>query len=373
VSSIDVIGPDGRRLPAGSRTPKKGARYRARWRTPQGASRTKTFDRKVDAERFLVSQEHAKASGTYVDRSAGEITVLAYADSWIDTRRTRTGQPLGDRTRELYEQILRTHIAPGLGTVRIRDVRPEQVRAWHARLKGSTAPAKAYRLLRAIMTTAVDDELIGRNPCKVENGGVERAPERPVPSRDEVWALAEAIEPNYRALVLTAAFASLRWSELTALRVADVDLEQRTVAVRRESRKSDAAYRTVALPPVLVPELRAHLVGASADARVFVGPKGGVPERSNFHAIWDRARVAVGREDLHLHDLRHFGATLAAQAGATTKELMARLGHASPAAALRYQHATAERDQALAERMDALLAPSAPQVDGPSLRVVEGA
>jgi integrase len=80
--------------------------------------------------------------------------------------------------------------------------------------------------------------------------------------------------------------------------------------------------------------------------------------------------VAVGREDLHLHDLRHFGATLAAQAGATTKELMARLGHPSPAAALRYQHATAERDQLLAARMDALLVADG-TADSPALRVVD--
>jgi integrase len=104
---------------------------------------------------------------------------------------------------------------------------------------------------------------------------------------------------------------------------------------------------------------------------VFAGPKGAVLERSNFHSVWKRARGAVGRDDLHLHDLRHFGATLAAQAGATTKELMTRLGHASPVAALRYQHATAERDQALAARIDALIVPR-DVPEAPMLRIVEG-
>jgi len=327
----------------------------------------------VDAEQFLIGMEHTTASGVYVDRSAGDVTLAAYADRWISTRRTKAGRPLAARTRGLYEQLLRTHIEPGLGSVKLRDLRPEQVRAWHARLKGTTAPAKAYRLLRAIMTTAVDDELIGRNPCKVEHGGVERSPERPALTRDEVWALADAIAPRYRALVLVAAFVGLRWGELVALRRADVDMEGRTITVRREARKSDAAYRAVAVPPVLVPELRAHLdeyVVDDALTIVFAGPTGAVPERSNFHAIWHKARVAVGREDLHLHDLRHFGATLAAQAGATTKELMARLGHASPAAALRYQHATAERDQLLAARMDALLVADG-TADSPALRVVD--
>jgi Phage integrase family len=111
---------------------------------------------------------------------------------------------------------------------------------------------------------------------------------------------------------------------------------------------------------VLVPELRRHLETYTAEgdeAHVFTGRKGVVLDRSNFHSIWSKARGAVGRDDLHLHDLRHFGATLAAQAGATTKELMGRLGHSSPRAALIYQHATKERDQALAARMDALITP----------------
>ena len=104
------------------------------------------------------------------------------------------------------------------------------------------------------------------------------------------------------------------------------------------------------MPPVLLPELRVHLdeyVDTDPLAFVFAGPKSAVPERSNFDSIWNKARTTVGHDDLHLHDLRHYGATLAAQAGATTKELMARLGHSSPDAALRYQHATAERDQLL--------------------------
>ena len=116
-----------------------------------------------------------------------------------------------------------------------------------------------------MMTTAVDDELLARNPCKVENGGVEKAPERPGPTRDEVWALAAAIEPRYRVLVLVAAFVGLRWGELVALRRADVELDDRTISVQREARKSDAARRTVAVPPVLVPELRDHLAAFVGD------------------------------------------------------------------------------------------------------------
>jgi integrase len=118
--------------------------------------------------------------------------------------------------------------------------------------------------------------------------------------------------------------------------------------------------RTVALPMVLVPVLRAHLdrhTGTASTDRVFVGPTGATPRASNYGAAWRRARAEVGREDLHFHDMRHFANTLAAAAGASTKELMNRLGHSSPAAALRYQYATAERDRTIADRMDAMIAP----------------
>jgi integrase len=70
------------------------------------------------------------------------------------------------------------------------------------------------------------------------------------------------------------------------------------------------------------------------------------------------ARTSVGLGYLHLHDLRHLGATLAAASGATTKELMARLGHATPAAALRYQHATEDRDRVIAEALSGLAIPA---------------
>ena len=78
---------------------------------------------------------------------------------------------------------------------------------------------------------------------------------------------------------------------------------------------------------------------------VFVGPKGGMLRRNNFNPIWRKACVAAGVPDAHFHDLRHTGGTLAATTGATIKELMARLGHSSPRAAMIYQYATQGRDK----------------------------
>jgi len=190
-----------------------------------------------------------------------------------------------------------------------------------------------------------------------------------VPTGDEVWALAELVDDRWRALVLTSAFAGLRWGELMGLQRGDIDLDEATITVERQvlevgkeqiegPPKTDACLRTIALPMVLVPELRRHLdrfTGSEATDRVFVGAKGVTPRSSNFGTHWREVRKKVGRDDLHFHDLRHFSNTMAAATGASTKELMARMGHSSQAAALLYQHATKERDRAIADGMDEMI------------------
>ena len=88
---------------------------------------------------------------------------------------------------------------------------------------------------------------------------------------------------------------------------------------------------------------------------VFVGPKGGRLRRSNFRKFWNKARAAIGLDELHFHDLRHTGNTMAAAQGASLRELMERMGHSSTWAALIYLHATRERDQAIAAGMGKLL------------------
>ncbi len=344
-------------------------KFIVRWRTPQRKFRSRTFRRKVDAERFVTTVESSKQVGDYVDRAAGAERLSTYSARWIETRRSNDGQPLRPRTKSLYRQLLRTHIEPGLGHLRLRDITPSHVRGWHAELRGGASVAKAYRLVHGMLNTAVEDSLIARNPCVIKGAGIERSPERPLPTGDEVWRLAGAIAPRYRALVLTAGFVGLRWGELLGLQRNDIDLSLRVIHVRRSlvendgihqigPPKSNAGRRSVAIPPAVAVELAQHLdlyVDAAPSAPVFIGPTGAALRRANWAPLWNTARVAVGRPDLRLHDLRHYASTLAAATGASTRELMARLGHASPAAALRYQHATAERDHILAGRMDELI------------------
>ena len=113
-----------------------------------------------------------------------------------------------------------------------------RVRRWRKKLLDSgvseITAAKAYRLLRAVFNTALDDGLIKRNPCRIKGAGNEHSPERPVLTVTQVYALADAVGLRYRALILLAAFTSLRWAELAALAPADIDLDARTVRVTRQ-------------------------------------------------------------------------------------------------------------------------------------------
>lgn len=169
-----------------------------------------------------------------------------------------------------------------------------------------------------------------RNPCRIRGAGDENAQERPVLSIREVYQLAGQIEPRYCALVLLLTFASLRWGEAIALRRRDLNLVAGTVTVRQQyielstghrlgPPKSRAGSRTVAIPEAVVRALAEHLetyVTSDEHALVFAGPLGGVLRRGIFRrdSGWKAAASAIGVEALHVHDLRHTGNTLAAQA-----------------------------------------------------------
>lgn len=316
--------------------------------------------------------------GEWIDPDAGRVPVGEYAAEWIAQR-----PRLAPRTVALYETLLRLHIEPTLGARQLSSVTPAVVRSWRSGLLdggvGEVTVAKSYRLLRAVFATAVDDELIRRNPCRVKGAGRERSPERAVVGIEEVYALADSIAPRWRALVLVAAFGGLRWGELAALRRHRVDLEGGTVRVDAsvidiEGHLSEGppkwdSRRTVTLPDSVVDELRRHIDEYSErgrTGRVFVGAKGGTMRRSNFQATWREATKAADVPTLRFHDLRHVGNTLASNTGANLRELMARMGHASPQAALIYQHATAERERAIADALSAMIHEALADDDGES-------
>lgn len=292
-----------------------------------------------------------------------------YATWWLEHR-----PALRPSTRQLYAWLLRRHVLPALGPLRWDELTALRVRGWHAELAAAAAPTptrQAYCLVRAICTTAVSDGLLAEQPCRVAGAGRTRKAPRRIPTLAQVEAVADAVPARYAALVRVAAWSGARWGELTALTLDRLDLETGLLRIDRQlltlagslpveaPPKSDAGIRSLHLPPHLLPGLRAH-VAAHVPAGcpwLFPNGKGAPVRRDSFRSVWVRARERAGVPWLRFHDLRHFANTQAAAAGASTRELMARMGHATLEAALGYQHASLERDRAIAQALSRMTEP----------------
>jgi integrase len=349
-----------RKLPRGVRRLPSG-RYQARHVGPDGIRRAApvTFATRTDAKAWLDDQDRATRTGSWRDPRAGQVSFDAYASLWLQTR------TLTPRTRAEYRKLLSGHLSPAFGAMPLRLITPVMVRDWYAGLDtGPTRKAHAYALLRTILNTAVADDAIAANPCRVRGAGTTRRAKQVRPATlAELGLITDAMRSEYQPMVLLAAWCGLRFGELAELRRKDIDAEHGRVRVRRGVThvdgtpvvgrpKTDAGIRDVSIPPHCIPVLKQHLrehVGAGRDALLFPAPTGGhLRSDSRMHVEFRAAREAAGRPDLRFHDLRHTGATLAAATGATLAELMRRLGHANPAAAMRYQHAADDRDKAIA-------------------------
>jgi integrase len=347
-----------RQLPSG--------RYQARYPGPDGVLRPAddTFDTKTEAEIWLTRKEAEILEGDWIDPDAGTALLREYGATWIEER-----PKLRPKTIMTYKSLLRVHIAPNFPATTVAELKIGAVRRWRKKLLdngvGPATTAKAYRLLRAIMNTAADDGLIRRNPCRIKGAGTEESPERSVLTFHQVYALADAIGPRYRALILLATFASLRWAELAALTPQDIDMAACTVRVTRQidyppggghtfgPPKSRAGRRVVSFPDLIVPDLCDHLdtLGQAA-ALLFASPNGQPLRHSNFYRrVWKPARASTGLVGTHFHDLRHTGNQFTADAGANPRELMARMGHDSARAALIYLHSSTERQRDLADKV----------------------
>lgn len=329
--------------------------------TGQRVTAPATFDTRRDAEAWLKAQK----PGDYRDPKAGRVTFGAYSQRWMAERE------LKPRTRADYQRILDRFLVPTFGATPLEAITPAIVKSWHASLDKSrpTMRAHTYALLRTITKGAVADDLITASPCRVRGAGqTKREKEIRPATMDELAAITAAMPARLKALVQLAAWCGLRYGELVELRRKDIDLVHRKIRVRRGvtrvagqwvvgDPKSSAGKRDVSLPPHLVPIVTSHLdehTGPAASALLFPGAQGGYLSPASLYDHFYPARQAAGRPDLRFHDLRHTGAVYAAVAGATLAELMARLGHSTQGAAMRYQHAAEDRDAALADALSAM-------------------
>jgi len=383
----------------------RSGRWKASYTGPDGKlyEAPDTFAAKVDAEAWLTDRRREidrelwsppvsaeqKRTAVRQKRAAAE-RFDEYSARWLATR-TVKGRPLKPRTVDHYRAMLDDHLLPTFGSKPVRDITMDSVDRWYATTLTDkpTMRAHAYSLLRTILETArTRDRIIDANPCLIRGAGAAIRKIKPKPATlEQLETLTVEMPERYRLMVPLAAWCALRFGELIELRRSDIEVTERieydqdggeivirqgVVKVRRGAvrtdngwvigdPKSDAGARDVAVPPHIVPALKGHLsskyVGAKANALLFAALSGEHLQPSTLYRHFYKARTQAGREDLRWHDLRHSGAVLAAQTGATLAELMARLGHSTPSAAMRYQHAAQGRDQAIAEALSVLAAP----------------
>lgn len=301
-------------------------------------------------------------------RQAEKLTLRTYAKTWLDNK-----TKLARRTRDNYQGHLDNHVLPALGDLGLADITPEHVRTWFAGLgnEHETRNAQAYAVLNGVFNTAVADDLIDRNPCRIRGAAQVKHARRSVVLLDatQLTALAEKMPDDARLGALLAGWCGLRKGEVFALRRGDVAADGSSVRIERsvtyrEGRfevgptKTRESRRVVSVPPHVRPAVLEHLqrhVADGDDALVFVEPStGSFAGEKRFRTAWESARAAIGQPDMHFHDLRHAAGVMAAQTGATVRELMDRLGHTSPNMSMRYQHTAEGRAAALADKLSAL-------------------
>lgn len=355
-------------------------RWKVTYWTPDGlAQRSKTFDRKVDAERFAAKVETTKADGDWVDPRRGRITLGEWVEQWWPTI-----VHLSPSTRATRRAILDRHVLPRFGRVQLGRITHTSVATWVADLHASgLAPAtveKCHQVLSRVLQGAVDAGVLSRNVAvKVVRPRVHQQEMRFL-NAEQITDLAAAHPERYRALVLTAAYGGFRFGELTGLRRRRIDpsgrvrVEETCVEVAGDlhwgAPKTDAGRRTVALPGFVAKMLRDHEARWSQlgpDGLVFTGSDGGPLRRSNYrNRVWLPALKRTGLEGLRFHDLRHTAVALWVRAGANALEVKRRAGHTRSTFTLdRYGHLFPDADDGLASRLDSLYGePEPPQSAG---------
>jgi integrase len=252
----------------------------------------------------------------------------------------------------------------------VSDVTKAIVRAWWNSLNASKprARSKAFQLLHNVMAGAVELEVIDTNPVVLPRRTrirTKRAKKIEPLTVSQLNRLANAMPPRLRMAVLLGCWCALRYGELSELRRSDVDLSAGTLKISRGvvkvkgaylvgDTKTDAGLRTVHVPLALAEDLELHLskhVGSDSDALRFPAPNGGHLHSSSFARDFHKAAVVAGRPDATPHTLRHTGASLATSAGATTADVMARLGHSTPDMAMHYQHSLDGADERVARKL----------------------
>ena len=357
----------------------KGKRWRARYVDDDGREHAKRFVRKVDAQQWLDDITSRFVTGTYTPPEAGRATVAAVYAAWSAAQ-----GHIAAKTALTRRSTWSNHVEPRWGSTAVADVKTSAVRAWVAQLAaaevGVPTIENAFGLLRMILGGAVEDNRIPRNPCT----GV-RLPKREHPDRGylthvQVAALAGAVK-RHAEVVRFLAYTGLRFGEMAAVRVGDVDMLRRRVNVSRSVTEAGRLIwrapktgerRSVPFPAVLAAELAVLMVGKSREDLLFTNTRGGVLRGTHYRAdVFAPAVAECQKTDetfptITPNDLRHTAASLAVSAGANVKAVQRMLGHAKASMTLDVYADLFDEDlDGVAARLDAAIKSAADPLRAP--------
>lgn len=333
--------------------------YLVRLRRPDGKQYTRSFNTKREAQAFEATELADRARGTWLDPQAGRMTFAQWAEEWLRVSAVRWKT----RTASKHELAMRAHWLPALGNETLESLTPRVVQSAVSEVARSHSPSSVqtyYGTLRACLSDAVDNDLLGRSPCRGVKLPAKASAEKRVVSAAELHRLADAVGREWRSLVYLGGVVGLRFGEAAALRVQDIDLDRCSISITRtvvdddgrleiDTPKTAASLRTLAIPEPMADELRAHielLALSDPTALLFADSFGGPLRRSNFRSrVFLPAVKAVGLDGLTFHGLRHSAATQWVAHGLDPRTVQHRLGHADPRLVLQlYAHAVSEAD-----------------------------
>lgn len=368
-------------------------RWRARYRGPDGKEHSFTRERRADAERWLAEQQHAIAIGTWLDPSRSNVTVRKWVAVWLPSRRA----DLRATSFARLEQVVKTHVVPKFGDRKLNTITNAEIRRWVSDLQAgdestgrkplsAATVRKATFALRAALDAAVADRRLAVNPAANVPLPAEKAAEQKFLSREEVDALADAIDPRYRVVVLLGALCGLRWGEIAGLRRSRVDVLRSRITVDQTAvqidgeplafgePKTKGSRRVVPVARSVMAQIEQHMnemVGPEPDALLVTGARGPALHRGTFwREAWKPAVAACGLEGLRVHDLRHTFVSLLIASGANVKQVSTWAGHSSVTVTLdTYTHLFQDDGDDIADRMDALLSARS---DGAQVTAISG-
>lgn len=318
-------------------------------------------ERDVAVAQARLERSQGRIPKVIEDKAKGGELFVTFAERTILDRKRR----VSPSTWTNYQSMLQKWIVPTFGQMKLRDIRSRDVDRWfnHVLPEGSPSNGQRYAVLSLIMRRAVIMEEISSNPCVLEGVSATKSKRRPTWSIKDFHVLTEAAaDDQERALLWVLAGSGCRIGEALALNVEDVDLEYGDITVKAhvvgttlvEGTKAHAdQVRHLALLPQSLEAIKIHLEGSKRvmNEPLFTHSRGGRMHYDTARRMFDSIRRSRGLDDFTIHDLRHLALTEFGKTGATLAEIMQRGGHSDMRTALRYQHASRERDRALVEKM----------------------